>query len=108
MRPAGYQSQPSGSNVDYPYLVPPTSARSVAIAGPSRSQPATGVSVSQQKALEERMEALKKAAELRAMLSSLEKVDDEGRRKSLLDSVCTTDVRINLLFLCLLIQIRMC
>lgn len=52
----------------------------------------TGVSASQRKVQEDRVEALQKAAELRAMLSSLEKVDDEGRRSSLLDSVCTTDV----------------
>ncbi|EDR08813.1 SNF2 superfamily protein, partial [Laccaria bicolor S238N-H82] len=32
-----------------------------------------------------------KAAELRQMLSSLEKVDDEGRRGSLLDTLCSTD-----------------
>ncbi|GJE94457.1 SNF2 family N-terminal domain-containing protein [Phanerochaete sordida] len=36
-------------------------------------------------------EALKKAAELRTILDNLEKVDDEGRRSSLLDELCSTD-----------------
>ena len=36
-------------------------------------------------------EALQKAAELRQMLNSLEKVDDEGRRASLLDTLCATE-----------------
>lgn len=36
-------------------------------------------------------ESLRKAQELKQILNSLEKVDDEGRRSSLLDSVCSTD-----------------
>lgn len=36
-------------------------------------------------------EALQKAAELRQMLNNLEKVDDESRRSSLLDTLCSTD-----------------
>lgn len=36
-------------------------------------------------------EALRKAAELSQMLNSLEKVDDEGRRASLLDTLCATE-----------------
>jgi SWI/SNF-related matrix-associated actin-dependent regulator of chromatin subfamily A3 len=32
-----------------------------------------------------------KAAELRQILSNLEKVDDEGRRESLLDTLCSVD-----------------
>ncbi|KAJ3514328.1 hypothetical protein NLJ89_g2437 [Agrocybe chaxingu] len=42
-------------------------------------------------AIRKQQEALRKAAELRQMLNSLEKVDDEGRRSSLLDTLCSTD-----------------
>jgi SWI/SNF-related matrix-associated actin-dependent regulator of chromatin subfamily A3 len=42
----------------------------------------------QQEALRIQQESLAKAAELRTMLNNLEKVDDEGRRTSLLDSLC--------------------
>lgn len=41
-------------------------------------------------------EARKKAAELSRILNTLEKVDDEGRRSSLLDSVCASDDVLNL------------
>ncbi|KAG2015673.1 DNA repair protein RAD5, variant 2 [Coprinopsis cinerea AmutBmut pab1-1] len=41
-------------------------------------------------------EALRKAAELRQMLDSLEKIDDEGRRNSLLDTVCSKDDILNI------------
>ncbi|KAF8527760.1 SNF2 family N-terminal domain-containing protein [Gautieria morchelliformis] len=93
MRPASYQTQPSGSNATYALVTPP---RPISTAGPSASQSATSMSASQRKAHEDHMESLRKAAELRTMLSSLEKVDDEGRRTSLLDSVCTTDDILNL------------
>jgi SWI/SNF-related matrix-associated actin-dependent regulator of chromatin subfamily A3 len=43
------------------------------------------------KALREQQEAFARAAELRQMLSNLEKVDDEGRRSSLLDTLCSTE-----------------
>ncbi|KIY67158.1 hypothetical protein CYLTODRAFT_490860 [Cylindrobasidium torrendii FP15055 ss-10] len=36
-------------------------------------------------------ESMRKAQELKQILNSLEKVDDEGRRSSLLDTVCSTD-----------------
>ncbi|KAG5635503.1 hypothetical protein H0H81_011022 [Sphagnurus paluster] len=49
-----------------------------------------------QEALLKQQEALQKAAELRQMLSTLEKVDDEGRRSSLLDTLCSTDDVLNL------------
>jgi len=42
-------------------------------------------------ALRKQQEAFARAAELRQMLSSLEKVDDEGRRSSLLDTMCSTE-----------------
>ncbi|KAF8919761.1 SNF2 family N-terminal domain-containing protein [Mucidula mucida] len=41
-------------------------------------------------------EARQKAAELSRILNTLEKVDDEGRRSSLLDSVCASDDVLNL------------
>lgn len=41
-------------------------------------------------------EALRKAMELKQMLNNLEKVDDEGRRNSLLDTLCSTEDVLNL------------
>ena len=76
MRPAGYQSQSSSSGQSGLHFV-------------------AGISAARRKVLEERLVAVRKAQELRAMLNSLEKVDNEGRRTSLLDSVCATEVRSN-------------
>lgn len=45
----------------------------------------------QQEAQRKQAEALAKAQELRQILNTLEKVDDEGRRASLLDTLCSTD-----------------
>src|SRR6266849_6018298 len=42
-------------------------------------------------ALRKQQEEFARAAELRQMLSNLEKVDDEGRRSSLLDTLCSTE-----------------
>lgn len=42
-------------------------------------------------ALRKQQESFARAAELRQMLSGLEKVDDEGRRSSLLDTLCSTE-----------------
>ena len=42
-------------------------------------------------ALRKQQEAFARAAELRQMLSNLNKVDDEGRRGSLLDTLCSTE-----------------
>lgn len=50
----------------------------------------------QQEAAERQEDALRTAAELRQMLSTLEKVDDEGRRSSLLDTLCSKDDILNL------------
>lgn len=41
-------------------------------------------------------EAMQKAAELRSILSNLEKVDDESRRNSVLDTLCSAEDVINL------------
>ncbi|KAG6813556.1 hypothetical protein H0H92_009948 [Tricholoma furcatifolium] len=50
----------------------------------------------QQEAIQKQQEALRKAAELRQMLNSLEKVDDESRRSSLLDTLCSNEDILNL------------
>ena len=63
-------------------------------AGPSRTAPTqpqlTPAQIAaQQEAARKQQEALQKARELRGILDSLEKVDDEGRRSSLLDTLCS-------------------
>ncbi|TFK54077.1 hypothetical protein OE88DRAFT_1695204 [Heliocybe sulcata] len=45
----------------------------------------------QQEAARKQQEAWQKAQELQQMLNTLEKVDDESRRSSLLDTVCSTE-----------------
>ena len=50
----------------------------------------------QQQAMKNQQEALQKAAELKQMLNTLEKVDDESRRSSLLDTLCSKDDILNL------------
>ncbi|OJT07139.1 Helicase-like transcription factor [Trametes pubescens] len=45
----------------------------------------------QQEAQRKQQEAYEKAMELRQILNNLEKVDDEGRRSSLLDTLCSVD-----------------
>lgn len=45
----------------------------------------------QQEAAQKQQEALEKARELKSILDNLEKVDDEGRRSSLLDRLCAVD-----------------
>ena len=47
-------------------------------------------------AVRKQQESLRKAAELKSMLNNLEKVDDDGRRESLLDTLCSTDDILNL------------
>ncbi len=74
----------------------------VAVAGPSSTQQvrAIGMTAEQAKRLQEQQrkqqEAFAKAAELRQMLNNLEKVDDESRRSSLLDTLCSVDDVLNL------------
>ncbi|KAK0485859.1 SNF2 family N-terminal domain-containing protein [Armillaria novae-zelandiae] len=63
------------------------------MAGSSR---APGATPPQTEAARKQQEALQKAAELRQIINSLEKVDDERRRNSLLDSVCSTEDILNL------------
>ncbi|KAG7446219.1 uncharacterized protein BT62DRAFT_103756 [Guyanagaster necrorhizus] len=73
--------------------VPFSQGSAAQITGSSR---APGAKPTQTEAARKQHEALQKAAELRQILNSLEKVDDEGRRSSLLDSVCFTEDILNL------------
>ena len=45
----------------------------------------------QQEAIRKQQEAYAKAQELKQILNNLEKVDDEGRRSSLLDTLCSVE-----------------
>ncbi|EKM54585.1 uncharacterized protein PHACADRAFT_197015 [Phanerochaete carnosa HHB-10118-sp] len=65
------------------YAGHPSSQRPVALTPQQRA--------AQEEAARKQQEALAKASELRAILNSLEKVDDEGRRSSLLDQLCSTE-----------------
>ncbi|KAG2362277.1 SNF2 family N-terminal domain-containing protein [Suillus spraguei] len=73
---------------------PSSSQRYGATATQSKSQ--KGATKKQQEALKKQQEALQNAAELKQMLGGLEKVDDEGRRASLLDALCSVDDILNL------------
>ncbi|KAL0956474.1 hypothetical protein HGRIS_002620 [Hohenbuehelia grisea] len=65
--------------------------------GSSRaSQPAVRQSAAQIEAQRKQQEALIKAQELKQMIHGLEKVDDEGRRSSLLDNLCSVEDILNL------------
>lgn len=70
----------------------------IAQATPSSSQrrPNASQTPAQIEAVRKQLEALQKAAELRQMLSNLEKVDDEGRRSSMLDTLFSVDDVLNL------------
>lgn len=69
--------------------------RSLTVSGPlSMSMPGPsqiGNPAQRTEAIRKQQEALQKAAELRQMLNALEKVDDGGRRASLLDTLCSKD-----------------
>ena len=62
----------------------------------SQRRPNASQTPAQIKAVQKQQEALQKAAELRQMLSNLDKVDDEGRRSSMLDTLCSADDVLNL------------
>ncbi|KIK94979.1 hypothetical protein PAXRUDRAFT_141720 [Paxillus rubicundulus Ve08.2h10] len=77
----------------------PGEASSSAATMPGPSQPRGRTSAqtqAQQEAIRKQQEALQQAAELKQMLAGLEKVDDEGRRASLLDTLCSTVDILNL------------
>lgn len=63
---------------------------------PAASHQPQGPSPAQLEKIRKQQEALAKAAELQQMLNTLEKVNDEGRRETLLDSICTKDDVLNL------------
>ncbi|KAJ6625516.1 SNF2 family N-terminal domain-containing protein [Mycena sp. CBHHK59/15] len=91
----GFQSRNGSSNVH----------TSGSLSGPSSAGPSYSVPVNrtnpaqtaaQFEAVRKRQEALQKAADLKKMLNSLEQVDDEERRSSLLDQLLSTDDVLNL------------
>ncbi|KAL0578764.1 hypothetical protein V5O48_003262 [Marasmius crinis-equi] len=72
---------------------PPSSSQPQAgrLSAPNSSQRGPSQTPEQLERIRKQQEALQKAAELREMMSTLEKVNDEGRRSSLLDSLCSID-----------------
>lgn len=85
----GQRGFPSRQTATSTPVVPASVGRTPSAAvGPSQQRNQTPA---QREAAQKQQEALQKAAELRQMLSNLEKVDDEGRRGSLLDTLCSTD-----------------
>ncbi|KAH9892824.1 SNF2 family N-terminal domain-containing protein [Cubamyces lactineus] len=67
------------------YNAPPSSQRARATAAQQEAVRR------QQEAARKQQEAYQKAMELRQILNNLEKVNDEGRRSSLLDTLCSVD-----------------
>lgn len=71
-------------------------ARTYNVSGPTASQIARAKKTNPEEAKkllaqkEAMADALRKSEELRSILANLEKVDDEGRRSSLLDTLCPT------------------
>ncbi|KAF8200953.1 SNF2 family N-terminal domain-containing protein [Pholiota molesta] len=63
---------------------------------PSQQAMTSANARSQQEAAQKYQESLKKAAELKQILNSLEKVEDDGRRSSLLDTLCSTEDVLNM------------
>lgn len=85
----GQRGFPSRQTATSTPVVPASVGRIPSAAvGPSKQRNQTPA---QREAAQKQQEALQKAAELRQMLSNLEKVDDEGRRSSLLDTLCSTN-----------------
>ncbi|KAK7053402.1 hypothetical protein VNI00_004028 [Paramarasmius palmivorus] len=81
---SGYGGYGGGMPVPFP---PPPSYSAY-----STSRPAPPTQTPEQlEKIRKQQEALRKAAELREMFNTLEKVNDEGRRSSLLDTVCSTE-----------------
>jgi hypothetical protein len=81
---------PYGAAVSYAsYADPGFSGGDPSSAGHSTSMAIP--STQSTEALRKQQEAFARAADLRQTLSNLEKVDDEGRRSSLLDTLCSTE-----------------
>ncbi|KAI0743822.1 SNF2 family N-terminal domain-containing protein [Daedaleopsis nitida] len=80
-----------------PPMPAPSSYSQRSAPGPSQQRTAANAAAQQeslrkqQEAYKKQQEAYAKAQELREILNNLEKVDDEGRRASLLDTLCSVD-----------------
>jgi SWI/SNF-related matrix-associated actin-dependent regulator of chromatin subfamily A3 len=80
-----YTSQPHAQ------LLAQNQARQAQVQAQAQAQ-----ALAQAKIKQERLEAFQRAEDLRQMLLTMEKVDDEGRRSSLLDNVCSKEDVLNL------------
>lgn len=86
----GSSSSPYGSaGIAYTFSSAPAASQPYASTSASYAAPA--MTAAQQEAARKQAEAFARAAELRGILNNLEKVDDEGRRSSLLDTLCSVD-----------------
>ena len=88
---------PTQRAVPVPASIPSSSQRVQPVKSQSRAQ-SNATTAAQQEALRKQEEAFRKqreayekAQELKQILNNLEKVDDEGRRASLLDTLCSVD-----------------
>lgn len=74
----------------------PQASRTTSYVGTRPGAGGSKQSAAQREAIRKQEDALRKATELKQMLNSLEKVDDEGRRSSLLDTLCSKEDILNL------------
>ena len=86
---ASSSSSYASASIPYTFSGPPAASQSYTSGSTSYTAPAP--TAAQQEAARKQAEAFAKAAELRNILNNLEKVDDEGRRSSLLDTLCSVD-----------------
>ncbi|KAG1716393.1 hypothetical protein ID866_745 [Astraeus odoratus] len=77
-------------------ITPATHSYSQTFPSRGRSNTSRAQTQAEEEAIKKQQEALRSAAELKQMLNSLEKIDDEGRRASLLDTLCPVDDILNL------------
>lgn len=93
--PGASSAAASAGGYASPYSV--ALAAATGMPGPSQARGMTSAqSEAHQEAIRKQNEAFTKAAELKEMLNGLERVDDEGRRASLLDTLCSTVDILNL------------
>ncbi|KAK7472758.1 hypothetical protein VKT23_000868 [Stygiomarasmius scandens] len=74
----------------------PQATKAAPVAGPSGSKLSAAERAKREAAQRQREEELRKAGELSNMLKTLEKKDDDERRSSLLDTVCSVEDILNL------------
>jgi len=84
-------SAPARANVPAPTI--PTSSLPTSS---QRSLTPAQVSAQHAESVRKQQEAIQKAAELRQIINGLEKVDDEGRRGTLLDTLCSNEDVLNM------------